>query len=88
MARSAKHDGTEAVGAPEAAEVGDHERAAEKRRAAVQGTADRDRGYVDALLAERRGYVTRGLGDRVAQVDAELSRCGHKVDGAAPSETD
>lgn len=28
------------------------------------------------LLEERRGYELRGLGDRVAQVDAELARLG------------
>ncbi len=29
---------------------------------------------VEALLEERRGYVLRGLTDRVAQVDAEIER--------------
>ncbi len=28
------------------------------------------------LLEERRGYELRGLGDRVAQVDAEVARLG------------
>jgi hypothetical protein len=35
-------------------------------------------GTVAALLVERRGYVMRGLPDRVAQVDAELARYGAK----------
>lgn len=33
--------------------------------------------WVAALLAERRGYQQRGLPDRVAAVDAELTRMGH-----------
>ena len=41
---------------------------------------------VNALLEERRGYVLRGLKDRVAQVDAELARLGVAVE-AAPVET-
>ncbi len=32
------------------------------------------------LLEERRGYELRGLGDRVAQVDAELARLGAVLD--------
>jgi hypothetical protein len=32
--------------------------------------------YRDALIAERAGYVARGLDARVAQVDAELARIG------------
>jgi len=38
---------------------------------------------VAALIEERRGYVVRGLADRVAQVDAELARFGVAVDDAA-----
>jgi hypothetical protein len=35
---------------------------------------------IEALLEERRGYVVRGLNDRVAQVDAEIERLsGAKV---------
>lgn len=33
--------------------------------------------YVQALLREREGYVRRGLADRVAAVDVELTRLGH-----------
>lgn len=33
-------------------------------------------GYIDGLLEERRGYVLRGLDDRVEQVDIELARAG------------
>lgn len=32
--------------------------------------------YVSGLLEERRGYVLRGLSNRVAEVDAELKRFG------------
>lgn len=32
--------------------------------------------YIRALRVERDEYVSRGLKDRVAQVDAELSRLG------------
>jgi hypothetical protein len=41
--------------------------------------------YARALLQEREGYVLKGKGDRVAQVDAELQRMGVKApreDGA------
>ena len=34
---------------------------------------------IDALQRERIGYVARNMPDRVAQVDAELARLGHKV---------
>lgn len=40
---------------------------------------------VEALLEERRGYVSRGLANRVAQVDAQLALLGIAVD--APVET-
>jgi hypothetical protein len=36
---------------------------------------------VAALLRERAGYVTRGLDDRVAQVDEQLKLHGHTADG-------
>jgi hypothetical protein len=39
----------------------------------------KDEAVVAALLAERLGYVRRGLPDRVALVDAELARYGHTV---------
>jgi hypothetical protein len=35
---------------------------------------------VEALVAEREGYVRRGLSHRVAQVDAELARLGIAVE--------
>lgn len=35
---------------------------------------------IEALLAERAGYVQRGLIDRVAQVDEQLAHYGHQVD--------
>ena len=34
--------------------------------------------YIAALLRERAGYLAAGLDDRVAEVDAELARVGHK----------
>lgn len=48
---------------------------AARARAAAAQQAQED-GYVSALLRERNGYVTRGLDDRVEQVDAELTRVG------------
>lgn len=38
---------------------------------------------IAALLEERRGYVVRGLDDRVALVDAKLREIGHQA--AKPS---
>lgn len=35
---------------------------------------ERGSSYVEALEAERAGYLERGLDDRAAQVDAELAR--------------
>lgn len=35
---------------------------------------------INALLEERRGYVVRGLNDRIAQVDAQLRRAGISVE--------
>lgn len=58
----------------------DIQRAAAKRRTALG--ADGNPQYVDALLAERRGYVIRGLDARVADVDAELDRHGYAADNA------
>lgn len=36
---------------------------------------------IKALLEERRGYVVRGLADRVKQVDDALKALGFEVDG-------
>lgn len=58
----------------------DIQRAAAKRRTALG--ADGNPQYVDALLAERRGYVMRGLDARVADVDTELDRHGYAADNA------
>lgn len=58
----------------------DVQRAADKRRAAY-GAAGNPQ-YVDALLAERRGYVIRGLDDRVTSVDAALDSLGYVADNA------
>lgn len=43
---------------------------------------------VEALLAEREGYVRRGLSNRVAQVDAELARLGVAVSSDAVETAD
>ncbi len=48
--------------------------AAAKKRAAAK-TVD-DPGMVDALLAERRGYVQRNLPDRVRLVDEQIRHYG------------
>jgi hypothetical protein len=42
---------------------------------------------VAGLLEERRGYLVRGLANRVAQVDAELKRLGVEVDDGPEVET-
>lgn len=47
---------------------------AARRRADVSELDSRTKSLYDALAAERRGYVTRGLDDRVAQVDAQIAR--------------
>lgn len=39
--------------------------------------------YVRALRVEREGYVTFGRADRVADVDRELERLGHREAAAA-----
>lgn len=44
---------------------------------------EQDQAKIAALLEEKRGYVVRGLDDRVAAVDAELGRLGAK--GAPPA---
>jgi hypothetical protein len=43
--------------------------------------AERRADQVRALKEERAGYVSRGLKDRVAQVDAELARFEEKPKG-------
>ncbi len=47
--------------------------------------AAREKQYVDALLVEREGYARFGRIDRVAEVDAELERRGHKAAAQARS---
>lgn len=37
---------------------------------------------IAALLAERRGYVARGLSDRVKAVDEQLAALGHRAPAA------
>jgi len=37
---------------------------------------------IAALLAERRGYVVRGLSDRVKAVDERLAALGHRAPAA------
>ena len=48
--------------------------AAKRRSAARADSMHPQAGYLAALEVERRGYVTRGLAERVAAVDAELAR--------------
>lgn len=59
----------------------DHRVAAEKRAKAAGGVTDAERKRLDveALLVERRGYVQRGLDDRVSAVDDALAARGYKV---------
>lgn len=44
-------------------------------------------GYVEALQREHAGYVARGLKERAAQVEAELTRLGVNLPGAGMVET-
>ena len=39
-----------------------------------------DNDYVQALLRERAYRIADGDAERLADVDAELARCGHKVE--------
>ncbi len=54
----------------------EHQEAASRRAAEAQTpTLDpKVRALLDALANERRGYVSRGLTNRVAQVDAVIER--------------
>lgn len=56
----------------------DVQRAAEARQAAAQ-RGERTEEFVAALLEERRGYVVRDLGDRVAEVDEQIRLYGGEV---------
>lgn len=47
-------------------------------------TEEQRAGKIRALVEERRGYVARGLPDRVAQVDAALRELG--AEGVAPAQ--
>lgn len=69
--------------APPTAPAPDIRQAAAARRDAFEAVAPADRGMVDALLAERRGYVQRDLTNRVAQVDEQL-----RLRGYDPAEQD
>ncbi len=51
-------------------------------RAQAKGEQERE-ARVAALLAERRGYELRGLDDRVAGVDAELTRLAGEAEAPA-----
>ena len=42
-------------------------------------TNEQKKDYIAALLRERAGYEQYGHADRVADVDAELERVGHKA---------
>jgi hypothetical protein len=57
----------------------DQQRAADKRRRAAVGEPGwREQNELDALLAERRGFVQRGKD--TAHIDAEITRRGGSVD--------
>ena len=51
----------------------------------AQSLGGRDKRFISALEIERQGYVTRGLDDRVEQVDQQLAtyRKGLGVDAPA-----
>ena len=59
-----------------------HQDAAQERAHALGG---RDKRFISALEIERQGYVTRGMDDRVAQVDEQLAHYG-KPAPAKPAE--
>ncbi len=64
----------------------DKKSAAEARAAALR---DHDRMIVGALQDERRGYVQRGLDDRVAQVDEQIEFYrGRLGEDGVPAEDD
>jgi len=46
-------------------------------------TKEEKREWIAALLEERRGYVSRGLDGRVAEVDKALRRLG--AEGSPPA---
>ena len=48
--------------------------------------AEADEPLIEALEIERKGYVTRGLGQRVAEVDDQLVLAGGKPGPAADHE--
>lgn len=48
----------------------DRKKAAQERAKAL---SDRSQRAITALETERKGYVMRGLDDRVAQVDAQIA---------------
>lgn len=50
--------------------------AADRKAAAESGKSNPNQKILDALAAERQGYVTRGLADRVKQVDAQIKHYG------------
>jgi len=64
---------------PPAAPEASRAQAGQARRDAYEGVKDSDRGMVDALLAERRGYVQRGMKDRAAAVDEQLRHRGYRT---------
>ncbi len=55
--------------------------AVDRKAAAEGGKKNPNQQLLDALKSEREGYVTRGLGDRVKQVDAQIKHYG----GTAPT---
>ncbi len=50
-------------------------------------TDEQTKAYIAGLLEERRGYEIHGRKDRLAAVDAELDRLGHKAETPAKRST-
>jgi hypothetical protein len=50
-------------------------------------TDEQKKAHIAALLRERDGYERYGLTERVAEVDAELSRWGHRAQTPAKRAT-
>lgn len=78
------HDGPE--GAPDAAVSEQAQPATDTvtEAATSRAKAAADPRMVESLLTERRGYVQRGMGDRVALVDVQIRHYG----GEPPSDVD
>jgi len=61
--------------------------AVDRKAAAEGGKKDPNQQLLDALKSEREGYVTRGLGERVKQVDAQIKHYGGGASTSRPAPT-